>query len=182
MQSAFFVIHILFLYSHVRVRVSIRVRVKRKKQRSFRRKTIFVYQREDKKKRKKKRKKEKGKKKKEKRQQIEEEDKILSRKTVAIPYIKGTSGAIRRVLAPLGVRTAFKSNNRKWTLMGRARHRQTVNRVWFTRLVVLTAKYVGETARTGKERLKEHKCHTRMGKSELSAIAHHVQETQHQIH
>ena len=42
--------------------------------------------------------------------------------------------------------------------------------------------YVGETARTGKERLKEHKCHTRMGKSEFSAIAHHVQETQHQIH
>ena len=42
--------------------------------------------------------------------------------------------------------------------------------------------YVGETARTGKERLKKHKCHTRMGKSEFSAIAHHVQETQHQIH
>ena len=42
--------------------------------------------------------------------------------------------------------------------------------------------YVKETARTVKERLKEHKCHTRMGQSELSAIAHHVQETQHQIH
>ena len=94
------------------------------------------------------------------RQQIEEEDKITSRKTVAIPYIKGTREEIRRVLAPLSVRTAFKSNNRKWTLMGRAKDTPPADSqpgvVYAIGCADCEQIYVEETARTGRERLKEH--------------------------
>ena len=42
--------------------------------------------------------------------------------------------------------------------------------------------YIGETGRTAKARTKEHKCHTTIGKSEMSAIAQYVLDTNHQIH
>ena len=38
-------------------------------------------------------------------------------KTVSIPYIEGLSEAIRRVLAPLGIRTAMRSAKIKWSIM-----------------------------------------------------------------
>ena len=38
-------------------------------------------------------------------------------KTVSIPYIEGVSEAIRRVLAPLGIRTAMRSAKIKWSIM-----------------------------------------------------------------
>ena len=41
--------------------------------------------------------------------------------TVVIPYVSGTSEAIRRVLAALGIRTAFRGTSRKWTLMNGAK-------------------------------------------------------------
>ena len=42
--------------------------------------------------------------------------------------------------------------------------------------------YIGETHRTAKQRLREHKSHTRTGHLELSAIADHVHERGHTIH
>ena len=38
-------------------------------------------------------------------------------KTVSIPYIEGVSEAIRRVLAPLGIRTAMRSAKIEWSIM-----------------------------------------------------------------
>ena len=46
-----------------------------------------------------------------------------NRKTVTIPYIQGASEAIRRVLAPLGIRTAMRSANMKWSVMGKIKDR-----------------------------------------------------------
>ena len=37
--------------------------------------------------------------------------------TATIPYVRGTSEGIRRVLAKLGIKTAFTSRGRKWSLM-----------------------------------------------------------------
>ena len=45
-----------------------------------------------------------------------------NRKTVTIPYIKGASEAIRRVLAP-PIRTAIRSVNMKWSGMGKIQDR-----------------------------------------------------------
>ena len=105
---------------------------------------------------------------------------------VCIPYAKGTSEAIRRVLAPLGIRTAFRSKNRKWSLMNKAKDKLPADTqpgvVYAIGCGDCERVYVGETARTSKERIKEHRCHTRMGKTELSAIAQHVSDTGHTIH
>ena len=37
-----------------------------------------------------------------------------------------------------------------------------------------SAVYIGETARSAKKRMEEHQRHTKRGKAEMSAIAHHV--------
>lgn len=42
--------------------------------------------------------------------------------------------------------------------------------------------YVGETNRTASQRAREHRCHTRTGHTELSAIAQHAHATGHPIH
>ena len=42
--------------------------------------------------------------------------------------------------------------------------------------------YVGETQRTAKQRLKEHKGHARNGHDDLSAVAHHTINKNHAIH
>ena len=42
--------------------------------------------------------------------------------------------------------------------------------------------YIGETARTAKQRTKEHEMHTRHGHTELSAIANHAHMHAHNIH
>ena len=106
--------------------------------------------------------------------------------TATIPYVRGTSEGIRRVLAKLGIKTAFTSRGRKWSLMRGAKDKLPADTqpgvVYALGCADCELVYVGETTRTAKERLKEHKCHTRMGKTELSAVAHHVAETGHSIH
>ena len=42
--------------------------------------------------------------------------------------------------------------------------------------------YIGETGRTAKQRTREHKCHTRTGHTELSAVARHAHTEGHNIH
>ena len=42
--------------------------------------------------------------------------------------------------------------------------------------------YTGETGRTAKQRTREHKCHTRTGHTELSAVARHAHTKGHSIH
>ena len=42
--------------------------------------------------------------------------------------------------------------------------------------------YIGETARTAKQRAREHKCHTNTGHTELSATAEHAHNESHCMH
>ena len=42
--------------------------------------------------------------------------------------------------------------------------------------------YIGETGRTAKQRARQHKCHTRTGHAELSAVARHAHTKGHSIH
>ena len=37
--------------------------------------------------------------------------------TVSIPYVKGVSETIKRLLGPLGVKTVMRTQQRKWRLM-----------------------------------------------------------------
>ena len=44
--------------------------------------------------------------------------------TISIPYIQGISEAIRRVLGQLGIRTAMRSSNIKWSIMKGVKDKQ----------------------------------------------------------
>ena len=54
----------------------------------------------------------------------------------------------------------------------------------YTRLVAPSAPrvYIRETARTAKQRTREHKCHANTGHTELSAVARQAHEEAHRIH
>ena len=107
-------------------------------------------------------------------------------KTISIPYIKGTSEAIRRVLAPLGIRTAMRANKMKWSIMGRAKDKldknETPGVVYAVGCTECKDVYIGETRRTVAQRIKEHQADTRLGHTERSAIAEHIHSTGHKVH
>ena len=90
-----------------------------------------------------------------------------NRMTCTIPYVKGISEAIRRVLAPLEIRTTMKPRQMKWWLMGDAKDRlpadQEAGVVYAIGCKTCPSVYIGETARTARQRVKEQEMHTRHG-------------------
>ena len=108
------------------------------------------------------------------------------RTTCTIPYIKGISESISRVLAPLEIRTVMKPRQIKWTLMKDAKDKlprdQEPGAAYAIGCQMCPSVYIGETARTAKQRTKEHEMHTRHGHTELSAIANHAHMHAHNIH
>ena len=109
-------------------------------------------------------------------------------KTISIPYIKGTSEAIRRVLAPLRIRTAMRANKMKSSIMGRAKDKLDKNETRAPGIVYTVGcteckdVYIGETRRTVAQRIKEHQADTRLGHTERSAIVEHIHSTGHKVH
>ena len=108
------------------------------------------------------------------------------RATACIPYVAGVSEAIRRVLSSLSIRTVMKPKPWKWTLMRGAKDRvpplQDPGVVYAIGCQDCREVYVGETGRTAQQRAREHKCHTRCGRIELSAIAKHAHDEGHNIY
>ena len=106
--------------------------------------------------------------------------------TTAIPYIPGVSEAVSRIVAPLGIRTVMKPMQRKWSLMKGVKDAQPADGrpgvVYALGCMDCQKVYIGETARTAQQRVKEHQGHTKKGFSEMSAVAKHVVETNHRIH
>ena len=107
-------------------------------------------------------------------------------KTVTIPYIEGASQAIRRVLAPLGIRTAIRSTKMKWRVMKRVKDRESDDEIPGVVYAIGCAEckevYIGETKRTTKQRIREHRADTRIGRIDKSAIAEHAHITGHRVH
>ena len=97
-----------------------------------------------------------------------------SKRTVTIPCIKGMSEAIRRVLAPLGIRTAMRSERIKWSVLRGIKDREDKTEVPGVVYAVGCEEckevYIGETKRKAQQRIKEHKAHTRIGRVDKSAI------------
>ena len=106
--------------------------------------------------------------------------------TATIPYIRGVSEAIRRILAPHNIRTVMKPVSLKWSLMKGAKDstptEETPGVVYAIGCAECPQVYIGETARTTKQRVREHRCHTNTGHTEMSAIAKHALEQGHSIH
>ena len=106
--------------------------------------------------------------------------------TATIPYVRGLSETISRILTPLGIRTVMKPTTLKWTLMRRAKTSVPTTEIPGV-IYALGCEdcpriYIGETARTAKQRAREHKCHARTGHPELSAVARHAHDEAHSIH
>ena len=104
----------------------------------------------------------------------------------SIPYIKGLSEGIQRVLAKLEIRTTMKPVQSKWSFMCRAKDtippKESPGVVYAIGCLTCPKIYIGETNRTAKQRALEHRCHTRTGTVEQSAIADHAHTTGHDIH
>ena len=106
--------------------------------------------------------------------------------TASIPYVQGVSEAISRILTPFNIRTVMKPTTLKWSLMKRAKDtlpaEETPGAIYALGCAECPRVYIGETARTAKQRTREHKCHANTGHTELSAVARHVHEEAHRIH
>ena len=113
-------------------------------------------------------------------------DQSEDRTTCTIPYVKGVSEAIGRVLAPLEIRTVMKPRRMKWLLMGDGKDKLPADQepgvVYAIGCKTCPSVYIGETARTARQRVKEHEMHTRHGNTQLSALASHAHAHAHEIH
>ena len=106
--------------------------------------------------------------------------------TISIPYIQGTSEAIRRVLGQLGVRAAMRSTRIGWSIMKGVRDKQKEEEIPGVVYAIgcgdCRKVYVGETRRTAAQRVKEHKSDTRLGHLDKSAVVEHAHTTGHHVH
>ena len=102
-----------------------------------------------------------------------------------IPYVQNVSEAIRRVLAPLNIRTCFKPHRTLRSLLVHVKDpippegRKGV--VYQISCSDCPATHVGQTGRTLEHRIKEHKYALTSGNVDKSAVAEHMATTGHTI-
>ena len=106
--------------------------------------------------------------------------------TASLPYVRGISEAIGRILKPLGIRTVTRKQTLKWDLMKGAKDSLPPEKepgvIYAIGCQVCPKVYVGETVRTSETRVKEHKAHVKHGRMEQSAVANHVINEDHAMH
>ena len=104
--------------------------------------------------------------------------------TVTIPYIKGTSETISRILQPYNIRVAHKPTTTLRHLLTNVKDRdEPSNRqgaVYKIKCSDCQASYIGETGRNLNTRLTEHKRATKNGDANNHIAVHH-QLTNHNI-
>ena len=104
---------------------------------------------------------------------------------MTLPYIRHLSESIRRILAPLGIRTCFRPHQtlRRTLVHLKDRvepdHRAGV--VYKIPCRSCTKVYIGQTGRTLEHRLKEHRRALVSGDVSLSAVAQHAVDEGHDI-
>ena len=101
-----------------------------------------------------------------------------------MPYIKGTSGTISRILLPYNIRVAHKPAATLRQLLTNVKDRDEPNNrqeaVYRIKCSDCQASYIGETGRNLNTRLTEHKRATRNGDANNYIAVHH-QLTNHNI-
>ena len=97
--------------------------------------------------------------------------------TVTIPYIKGTSETISRILQPYNIRVAHKPTTTLRHLLTNVKDRDEPNNrqgaVYKIKCSDCQASYIGETGRNLNTRLTEHKRATRNGDANNHIAVHH---------
>ena len=105
----------------------------------------------------------------------EDENKPLA--TALIPYIKGLSEAVRRILQKYNIKTAFKTTNSLGHMLTMVKdptpHNERPGVIYKIRYECEDF-YISETGRTLDTKLKEYKTACRLGALERSAVAEHA--------
>ena len=107
------------------------------------------------------------------------------RAVVVVPYVRGPSEGIRRVLRSVGVKCYFKPHSSLGRIL--SSHKDPVPREKRTGVVyrvpcgACSETYVGQTGRTVEHRLKEHKRALVSGDTNTSALAEHAIQHSHRI-
>ena len=96
---------------------------------------------------------------------------------MTIPYVKGTSATIARILQPYSIRVAHKPITTLRQLLTKVKDKDEPNR---RKRAVYKIKYIGKTGRNLYVRLTEHKRATRNGDINNHIAEHHLQ-TNHRI-
>jgi len=103
-------------------------------------------------------------------------------KRVYLPYVKGTTDKIERILRKHELKTVFKPMNKLQTLLRPVKDIIPLATPGVYEIPCSCgAVYVGETKRLISTRLQEHIRHTKNEDCEKSAVAEHSQETKHGI-
>ena len=101
-----------------------------------------------------------------------------------LPYVRGVSKKLKKVCAPLGVKTIFRLQKKLRSMLMQVKQKTTMekkrNVVYEGPFRDCQLTYIGETRRTMKKRMTEHKYAVKTGDPK-NGIAVHVQKTQHLI-
>ena len=104
---------------------------------------------------------------------------------VVLPYCQGTAERLKRVLNKVGVTVAFKPITTIRKLLCHPKDKtdklQKCGTVYEINCSQCNAQYIGQTKRTLKSRLDEHKSAVRRGSTSTSGVATHTQSTGHHI-
>ena len=105
---------------------------------------------------------------------------------VALPYVRGVSEAIRRILTPLGVKVSFWPNVTLRQLLVRPKDHILESEVTGVMFQVpcasCPATYVGQTGRRLDQRLQEHRCAVESADFASSALAEHAWSCHHPVY
>ena len=95
---------------------------------------------------------------------------------ISIPYVKGTSEKIARVLAPHQIRLGYSSKPTLWEKLVKVKDgvpKDLQKGVVYKTACNCGAAYVGESGRPKRTRLKEHVAALKHGRSDVSPLAEH---------
>ena len=105
--------------------------------------------------------------------------------TIVLPYLKGVTEQIKRVIDPLGFRVVSRADKWQWRICKGIKDSIPIeNRtgaIYEIHCSDCPAKYIGETLRSMKVRLNEHKKHIEKGRFDQSAVAEHALFNMHAI-
>ena len=106
-------------------------------------------------------------------------------KSITIPYIRGVSEGIRRVLSDLEVRVAFRPHSSLQRHLTKVKDtlpaEKKANVVYKIPCSTCSSVYVGQTGRLLGKRISEHRADVKYAKLEASAVAEHVWKKDHQM-
>ena len=104
---------------------------------------------------------------------------------ITLPYVRGLSEAVQRVLTPLGLRVSFRPNTTLKQLLVRPKDgtptEELAGVVYQVPCASCPASYVGQTGRCLGKRMKEHRKAVESGDCANSALAEHAWSHHHPV-